>query len=156
MLTNLDSEEFPPELLKDLYHLRCGVEDAFRKLKYALSVLDVHSKKAVCVEQEVFGRMLMYNYTQRMLNYANETREASPENKREYRPSFTKGVGHARRYLNGTITCDEMLAYMKQEFEAIRPGRKKLRKMTPLCGLYQLMAQSRDLSHCRVTSYRSS
>ena len=107
------------------------MEDAFRKLKYALSVLDVHSRKAVCVEQEVFGRMMMYNYTQLMLNYANETRTVSPDNKYEYRPSFTKGVGHAKRYLNGKITCDQMLAYMKQELEAIRPGRKQPRKMTP-------------------------
>ncbi len=42
IITNLDRAEFPPELLKRIYHMRWGVETSFRELKYAIGLTCFH------------------------------------------------------------------------------------------------------------------
>lgn len=44
MKMNLESSNFPPEKLKELYHRRWGIEISFRELKYALGLTCFHSK----------------------------------------------------------------------------------------------------------------
>ena len=36
IMTNLDKEEFPIEVIKEFYHKRWGIETSFRELKYAV------------------------------------------------------------------------------------------------------------------------
>jgi len=45
IITNLDSDKFSPEKIKELYHLRWGIETSFRELKYAIGLISFHSKK---------------------------------------------------------------------------------------------------------------
>ena len=53
VITNLNREEFSPEELKKLYHMRWGIETSFRELKYALGLTSFHAKKVAYV---------MYNF----------------------------------------------------------------------------------------------
>jgi IS4 transposase len=62
IITNLDSEKFPPNKIKELYHLRWGVETSFRELKYAIGLISFHSKKVEHITQEIFARLVMYDY----------------------------------------------------------------------------------------------
>ena len=54
IVTNLKRDAFPPWRIKELYHLRWGIETSFRKLKYSVGLSCFHSKKAEYVEQEIW------------------------------------------------------------------------------------------------------
>lgn len=62
LITNLPREEFDTQTLKELYKMRWGIETSFRKLKYAIGLANFHSKKAEFVQQEIFARLIMYNF----------------------------------------------------------------------------------------------
>jgi hypothetical protein len=62
IITNLSAEEFSSEKIKTLYHMRWGVETSFRELKYTIGLSHFHSKKVEFVAQEVFARMVIYNF----------------------------------------------------------------------------------------------
>ncbi len=47
--------------MKELYHLRWGIESSFRKLKYDLGCVQFHSKQDKFVEMEILAHMIMFN-----------------------------------------------------------------------------------------------
>lgn len=67
LFTNLSKEEMSDRELKEIYHLRWGVETAFLQLKYKLSAAAVHSKKAEFVQQELYAKIVMFNYCKAIL-----------------------------------------------------------------------------------------
>ena len=46
LVTNLPRDKFPPQKLKRLYHLRWGIENAYRDLKYTIDLLHFHGTSA--------------------------------------------------------------------------------------------------------------
>ena len=70
LLTNLDRQEFPLEQMKELYHLRWGIESSFRKLKYDLGSIQFHSKQDRFVEMEIYAHMAMFNVVSLINNQA--------------------------------------------------------------------------------------
>ena len=56
-----DRQEFPLERMKELYHLRWGIESSFRKLKYDLGSVQFHSKQDHFIEMELYAHMIMFN-----------------------------------------------------------------------------------------------
>ena len=69
VLTNLDKEQYPLEKLKQLYALRWGIETSFRDLKYTIGMLDFHSKKVMCIQQEIYAHLIMYNFAQMITSH---------------------------------------------------------------------------------------
>ena len=63
VITNLSTNQFSSSVLKSLYHLRWGIETAFRSLKYAVGLICFHSKKAEHISQEVTASLIMYNFS---------------------------------------------------------------------------------------------
>lgn len=62
LATSLSEELFPVSLLKEIYHMRWGIETAYREAKKVLGLEVFHSKKAASVSQEVYARLIMYNF----------------------------------------------------------------------------------------------
>lgn len=62
LFTNLSKEEFSADDLKRLYHMRWGIETAFDQLKYALGAASVHSKNSELIIQELYGKLIMFNF----------------------------------------------------------------------------------------------
>lgn len=62
IITNLPADEFPVEEIKNLYHLRWGIETSFRELKHVIGAMNFHSKKCEYIEMEVWARPLLYNF----------------------------------------------------------------------------------------------
>ena len=62
LVTNLDRFIFPITTLKEIYNLRWGVETSFRELKYSIGLTNFHAKKGAYIKQEIFARLLLYNY----------------------------------------------------------------------------------------------
>lgn len=61
--TNLSADCFPAEKLRELYRMRWGIETSFRELKYAVGLGSIHSKKKNSMLQEVFARLVLYNFS---------------------------------------------------------------------------------------------
>ena len=60
VLTSLDVNKYPPKELKRLYALRWGTETSFRDLKYTVGMLNFHSKKVMCIHQEIYAHLIIY------------------------------------------------------------------------------------------------
>ena len=75
VITNLDRFCFSAEKLKELYHLRWGIETSFRELKYAIGLTSFHAKKVDYIKQEIFARLALYNYCELITTYVVEHTE---------------------------------------------------------------------------------
>lgn len=63
LITNLDREKFSVENIHALYKMRWGIETSFRELKYSIGLRSFHSKSVTCITQEIFARLVMYNFS---------------------------------------------------------------------------------------------
>lgn len=61
VLTNLNRADYPLKRIKEIYHLRGGIETSFKKLKYALGSVQFHSKQDRFIEMEIYAHMIMFN-----------------------------------------------------------------------------------------------
>ena len=84
IITNLDKSAFPPSVIKELYQMRWGIETSFCELKYTIGLSHLHAKKADFVEQEIFARLIMYNFCQmivlQVIIKQNQTKHAYQAN----------------------------------------------------------------------------
>lgn len=90
LATSLNRFEFPIEKLKEIYHLRWGIETSFRELKYAIGLVNFHAKKVEYIKQEVFARLIMYNFCERITNSVVIKQDAN--RKWTYQVNFTMGI----------------------------------------------------------------
>jgi hypothetical protein len=117
--TNLDSSDFPPEKIKEIYHMRWGIETSFRELKYAVSLSSLHSKKKDSMLQEVFARLVLYNYASLI------AREIPvPDGKQV---NFSVAVHVCRQFLKEKITSSKLFTLLSKHLSPIRPGRQHKR-----------------------------
>ena len=127
--TNLDRDRFPPEIIKELYHKRWGIETSFREVKYALGLNALHSKKRNLIQQEIYARLLLHNFAQRIV-----AKVKFPEKKRKYiyQVNFTRSFHIIREFLkkktSGDPPVDNLIA---KEILPIRPGRSDPRHVRP-------------------------
>jgi hypothetical protein len=63
LITNLPRDEWPPEALYNLYHMRWGVETSLRLLKNAECLKNLHSARRDFVMQETWAKLAMYNFS---------------------------------------------------------------------------------------------
>lgn len=62
IITNLPTDEFSLEQIKEIYHLRWGQEISFRDLKHTIGTANFHSKSPEYIEFEILCRMTLYNF----------------------------------------------------------------------------------------------
>lgn len=127
VITNLDSKQFPPKELKKLYAMRWGIETSFRSLKYTVGLLYFHSKKTECVYQEIFARLIMYNFTQMIISCIIIKRK---KRKYCYKINFSAAIHICRQYLFKHITPSNIEALIAKYVVPIRPNRKRPRDVT--------------------------
>ncbi|WP_420832495.1 transposase [Paenibacillus periandrae] len=49
--------------------MRWGIETSFRALKYTIGLTNFHARKREFVTQEIFARMIMYNFVEIMTSH---------------------------------------------------------------------------------------
>lgn len=62
IITSLPKSEFSAAQIKELYSMRWNIELSFRDLKHTIGTLNFHSKKRTYIEQEIWCRMILYNF----------------------------------------------------------------------------------------------
>ena len=140
VITNLDSSDFPPQELKVLYNMRWDIETSFRELKYAVGLTNFHAKKREYVAQEVFARIIMYNFAEMITSHVVISQTGS---KHVYQANFTVAIHICRRFLR--LWCNapppDVEALIRKNILPVRPGRKdnrKIRYRTAVSFLYRV------------------
>lgn len=62
IITNLPKDEFSPEQIRHIYHLRWDQETSFRDLKHTIGTGNFHAKSPEHIEFEILCRMTLYNF----------------------------------------------------------------------------------------------
>ncbi len=127
VVTNLDTKNFPPDELKKLYAMRWGIETSFRDLKYTLGLLHFHAKKVEHIYQEVFARLIMYNFSE-LITQSVVIQKA--DCKYAYKANFSVAVHVSRQFFLGNVSPPDVEALICRNVSPIRPGRSRPRKMT--------------------------
>lgn len=128
LITSLDRKHFPIEKLKEMYHLRWGIETSFRELKYAIGLTNFHARKEESVKQEIYARLIAYNFCSRVTN--SVAVEPKDDCRWGYQVNFTMAVHICICFLKSNTDID-IREQIEQYLEPIRPGRSDERNIKP-------------------------
>lgn len=128
ILTNLDREHYPPDTLKHLYSLRWGIETPFRDLKYTIGLLKLHSKKVMCILQEIFAQLTMYNFAEMITSNVFIEKK---HRKYTYKANFSVAAHMCRAFYLGKTTSPDLEAIIARNLIPIRPERHRQRNPSP-------------------------
>lgn len=85
LLTSLfDQNTFTPNKLKSLYHLRWGVEEQYKDMKYAICVENFIGKSPNAIKQEFYANILTYNLSMMLCKSAVDRCSNKTMKKRKY------------------------------------------------------------------------
>ncbi|MCQ2211906.1 MAG: IS4 family transposase [Paludibacteraceae bacterium] len=124
IVTNLDSVAYPPEEIKRLYALRWGIETSFRNLKYTMGLLKFHSKKAVCIRQEIYAKLIMYNFVGMITSHVIIKKK---QRKHIYKANFSTAAHACRLYFLGNTSPPVLESIIASFLIPIRPDRHRKR-----------------------------
>ncbi len=62
IITNLPENEFHAEEIKEIYHLRWGIETSFCTLKHTIAAINFHAKSRQMVTHEIWARLILFNF----------------------------------------------------------------------------------------------
>jgi hypothetical protein len=141
----IDTERYPHDLFKELYHLRWGIEEGYKLLKERLDLEDFSGKTAKAVKQDFHAKILMMTLCA-VLSFPIEekVREESLREKNNNRRKHQKKLNHTsalgmfydiaigifikKDFKKALEAFDEL---MTKTCEVIRPGRANPRKHKP-------------------------
>jgi hypothetical protein len=127
VITNLDASTFLPDEIKKLYAMRWGIETSFRELKYTIGLINYHSKKREFIVQEIFARIIMYNFTEMITSHVVISKT---DKKHAYKVNFTVAVLVCRQFLRLLDNAPplDVEALILKNVLPVRPGRRYGRK----------------------------
>lgn len=127
VITNLNQSDFSPGELKELYKKRWGIETSFRELKYSIGLTHFHAKKQEYIAQEIFARMIMYNFSEMITSHVVINQKNAQY---LYQVNFTVAIHICKYFLrccNNALSSD-VEALIQKNILPIRPGRKNYRR----------------------------
>lgn len=127
ILTNLSSTEYRPDKLKALYAARWGIETSFRDLKYTVGLLDFHSKKVMCIQQEIYAHLIMYNFSEMITSHVVIEKK---QRKYTYKANFSVAAHMCRLFYQGKTTSPNLETIIARNIIPIRTDRHRERKLT--------------------------
>jgi hypothetical protein len=128
IITNLEQTEFSALELRKLYKMRWGIETSFRELKYAVGLNNFHAKKREHIVQEIFARIIMYNFAEMVTSHVVISQT---DTKHEYQVNFTVAIHICRQFLRAWINAPpfDVEALVRKNILPVRPDRKNKRNI---------------------------
>lgn len=126
LLTNLPRESFGLSEMKELYHLRWKIETSFLFLKYGFCLNYFHSIKPERINQEIYAKIIMYNFTSLIVA---TVKIPDKKKKYKYKIAFTDSIYLCMDYLLERQEWDYIEKELLRHKTPIRPDRKYPRKM---------------------------
>ena len=139
LITNLPPDEFSLEEIKELYHLRWGIETSFRELKYIFGTANFHSKKREFIEMEIWARILLYNFCSIITDHVAVNRKGK-KHMLQVNYSVAYDACHYLLRLHGGEESPKIESLIEKNFLPIRPNRKYARQhrfRVPVSFLYR-------------------
>lgn len=99
IITNLPAYEFPPDRIKEIYHMRWGIETSFRQLKYAVGMQSFHAKKVEYVKQEIFAKLIVYNFSEIIAAQASISKNKKKNYKHQYKLNYSMAAKICHKFL---------------------------------------------------------
>lgn len=125
LVTNLPKAEFDATELKELYKMRWGIETSFKELKYAVGLNCFHSKKEELIFQEIYARLILYNFCQ---SIALHTKLKQKNRKHSYQLNYTMAIKICRNFMKyDKAPPNDVEKLLEKELLPIRPGRNSVR-----------------------------
>lgn len=106
--------------------MRRGVETSFRELKHTVGLLHFHGKKAEQIYQEIFAKLVMYNFTELITSPVTFHKVG---NQYAYQVNFTVAVHVCRQFFFGNASPPDVEAVICRNVSPVRPGRHSPRKL---------------------------
>lgn len=109
--------------IRELYHLRWGIETSFRDLKYTLGLVNLHGKSDAFAEQEIYASLTAFNFASRV---CNEVVVRQPKNGvYAYKVNFKMAVMLCKEFLRTPNADGEtLLKEIARHTVPIRPDRQ--------------------------------
>ncbi len=128
LITNLPTNKFSSNDIKELYKLRWNIEISYRHLKYSTSLNVIHSKRRDFIKQEIWAKLLMFNISMIIIDKVLETKLKKTIRKHEYQVNISMAM-----YL--IMSCikkkggapPNLLNLIAKEILPIRPNRSNIR-----------------------------
>ena len=119
---------FTLEDIRELYHLRWGIESSFRDLKYTMGLVNLHGKSDCFAEQEMYAAMTMFNFTSRI---AREAVIRQPEEGiYAYHVNFKMAAALCREYFRTEgADYEKLLEEIGRHTVPVRPDRQNKRNL---------------------------
>ncbi len=127
-ITNLDPLKFTFEDIRTLYKKRWGIETSFRELKHTLALNCFHSKKAELCQQEIFARMIMYNFCELITLRVVISKK---NRKHTYQANFTMAIHICKQLFKLSVNKHppDVEALISKFLLPVRDGRKHPRNI---------------------------
>lgn len=106
LVTNIPAEALSPDELKEVYHLRWGVETCFQMLKDRLQVENMTGTKPVLIEQDVYASAYLLNAA---FDLANEAESGIEQERYKHTMTVSKSlaIGVLKHELVGLVLADD-------------------------------------------------
>jgi len=156
LITNLyDTEKYDAKSMEQAYHFRWGIETTYSTLKEKLQLEQFSGIRQICIEQDFFANLFLYNL-QCLIEKQAEPYLENVNKKRKHNYKINKNVSlgilkeHVVRLFMGN-NCRQVLRDLEKLFgnylEPVRPGRKYPRflKQRPNKKYYTLTNYKRAL-----------
>ncbi len=127
IITNLPRNEFDAMEIKKLYQMRWGIETSFRELKYAVGVTQFHAKKRDYIKQEIWTRLLLYNFCEIITTHV--VVEQKEHRKHAYQVNYTRAIRICCYFLKTKKARSDIEKLIGHELLPVRPGRTDPRKV---------------------------
>ena len=126
VVTNLDEDRYPAIEIKKLYASRWGIETSFRDLKYTVGLLNFHSKKVMCIQQEIYAHLIMYNFAEMITSHVVIEKK---QRKYTYKANFSVATHICRLFYREKTTPPDLEAIIAKNLIPIRPDRHRERNV---------------------------
>jgi len=130
LVTNLlERETYTIEDLKELYHLRWSVEEAYKTFKKVLNIEYFTGKTVLAIKQDFHAKVFMQNLSSMIRTQGVENITSIQQNKR-YRTNKTQTLAKLKDFIidiafKGRIkkAISQMIHILKHRLEMVRPDR---------------------------------
>ena len=114
--------------IRKLYAMRWEIETSFIELKYAVGLTSFHSKKREYIIQEIWARLLLYNFCEVIT--ANVEIEKCTQN-HVYQINYTFAIHICRYFISKMAekSPPDVEALISKEILPVRPERHDPRKV---------------------------
>ncbi|MCR6639994.1 MAG: transposase [Sporocytophaga sp.] len=133
LATNLtDRSNFDIDTLKELYHLRWGVEESYKMLKQVAQVEYFTGKTVLAIKQDFYSRIFTLNMASMVATQGlyKHKQEKEKKNKYKVKPNKTQVLAKTKDFLveifytvNPRKLLEQMIKLLEKCFEIIRPNR---------------------------------